>query len=145
MGLFWGIFLNLALVLFVINGLIWFRDKRQPQLNDREMFGAVSTSFGGADFWGAALVVLINVVGGQVASAWAGPATAGELTDGETPANVNVGLAWLIQGAMLAANWGVIAWRNRPLLDWRWSGVAALLIFASSLAVVLLVGILISL
>ena len=141
MGLFWGIFLNLALVLFVINGLIWFRARRQPQPVDREMFGAVSTSFGGADFWGAALVVLINVVGGQVANAWAGPSSAEQLTDGEAPSGFNVGLAWLIQGVMLAANWGVIAWRNRPLLDWKWSGVAALLVFVASLAVVLLVAI----
>ena len=145
MGLFWGIFLNLALVLFVINGLIWLRAKRQPPSSEREMFGAVSASFGGGDFWSAALVVLINVVGGQVANTWAGQSTAGHPVDGEAPSGVNAGIAWLIQGVMLGANWGVIAWRNRPLLDWKWSGAAALLIFVASVALVLLVAILASL
>jgi hypothetical protein len=142
MGILWGVFYQIAVVLLVINGLIWLRAKRQPkQAEDRAMFGSVTTSFGGADFWSAVLVVVTNVVGSQVANAFTG---AGELeigTDGEAVSQANWGVAWLIQAGMLLANWAVSAWRNASFLDWKWSGVAALLIFAASAVLVVLITI----
>ena len=132
-GVLWGIFFNLAVTLFVINGAIWLRSKRRRVRPDagREMFGAVASSFGGADFWSAALVVLINLSGAQAASAFTG-ATYEEAGQPMTP--VHAGIAWLIQIAVMVLNWFVIHWRNQKFLDWRWSGIAALMIFAVSLA-----------
>lgn len=140
--MFWGLLLHLALVLAVLNRLIWFRSRHKPQTNDREMFGVVSTSFGGADFWSAAAVVAINIVAGQVPHLWTGPGTTADLSSSQTLSWLIVGRAWLLQAAVLGAYWGVIAWRNRPFLDWKWSGAAALLIYAVPIVVVALAAVL---
>jgi len=92
----------------------------------------VTHQFGGADFLGAGLVVLINVAGGQLISSVALPAP----TQGAYgPTQVRWGIAIVLQVLIVIANWAVIAWRNGRFLNWQWSGVAAALIWILSLVV----------
>ena len=130
--MFWGIFFNLAIILVVVNGVIWLRSKLQPapQTDERPLFGAVASSFGGADFWGAAMVVGINVAGGQLIRALTGEAPVDQLEPlEEAPSSTTVGLTLLIQASVFVATWAIIAWRNSQFLNWKWSGLAALLYF----------------
>jgi hypothetical protein len=148
MAILWAVLLNLALVLFIINGVIWFRAKRRPRESDeRAMFGSVSTSFGGGDFLSAALVVVVNIAGGQAANAFAGTGldTAEELGDVVSHPRINWPLAWLIQAAQVGASWVTIAWRNAKFLDWKWSGVAALLIPVTWFVVALVLTVVVNL
>jgi hypothetical protein len=146
MAILWASLLNLAVVLFIINGVIWFRAKRSPaEPAERPMFGRVATSFGGGDFLSAALVVVVNMAGAQVSNAYAGTGLAGPEDLYGVPPEVNWLLAWVIQGVQVVASWVIIAWRNATFLDWKWSGEAAILIPAVAFLLALAVNIVVML
>ena len=134
MAIFWSFLVNVVIVLFVINGLIWLREKMNPSVpsEDRALFGTVTRGFGGADFIGAVLVVLTNIAGAFVSNAYAGGTAPDNAGLAEPASGGNLGMQLLVPVATLAANWVIIAWRNSRYLNWVWSGAAVFLIFSIS-------------
>ena len=140
--MFWGIFLNLVIILAVTNGVIWVRSKFHPvpATEDRAMFGAVASSFGGADFWGAAIVVVINFVASMLLNDVGSTQTLDEsLLDSPPPTPGQALRSLFVYGCAFIGTWAAIAWRNVQFLDWKWSGAVAVLYFALSIAAGLLV------
>jgi hypothetical protein len=141
MGSMWGLLVNVAIVLTVINGLIWVKARRAPApVGDRDMFGTVATGFGGADFVSAALVVLVNIGTQLMATSFAGVGQARLHTGSPGP---NWALLSVFQLTAVVVNSIVIAWRNDKFLDWKWSVLAAALIFVVPLLLGVIVYLLI--
>jgi hypothetical protein len=134
---FWGLFLNLVVVLFVTNLMIRLRERRRlaDETDERQIFGGTARSFGGADFLGAALVIAVNLLGSAIVSLYlVTPAEAANLGDkSETTASVNWMGLLILQLAVIVTNASIIAWRNTTFLDRKWSAATAMLIFVVGL------------
>ena len=149
--MFWGLFINLVVVLFVVNALIWLRERERPAIlsDDRELFGGVTRSFGGADFLGAALVIVVNLLINWLIMTYATSEVPLDEARALEPAEMGVRVNWalfaLCQVVAVVMNTMIIAWRNRQFLDWRWSAAAACMILALGWALAFGLGILMAL